>query len=110
MDDLRTRKPSNVRALRTATDFANGVGSLGVDHPLRAAQRRQDGREGGGVGEVREVAEGRDPAGALGGFEPVEEESSEQAGEDPHVHIVVPGLHAIQRDPSGARPPPGTTT
>jgi hypothetical protein len=42
------------------------------------------GREGGGVGEGREVAVEGEPPGAMRSSEPVQEQPAEQAGEDPH--------------------------
>src|SRR5213595_1147887 len=48
-------------------------GALGVDHPLRAAQRGEMGREGGRVGEGCQLAVEGEPPGTMPGSELVEE-------------------------------------
>ena len=62
----------------------SGERPLGVDDPFRAAQWREDGVEGGFVGERGEVAEEDEASGRMQGREPFEEEPAEQAGEHPH--------------------------
>ena len=61
-----------------------GERPLGVDHPFRAAQRRERGVEGALVGEGREIAEEGEAAGRMQGREPVEEEAAEQARQHAH--------------------------
>ena len=85
----------------------SGEGSLGDDHPCGAAQRREHGFEGALVGERGEMAEEGEPARLMQRREAFEEEAAEQAGEHAHGQEEA-GLQAIQRDPSGDRPPPGT--
>ena len=86
-----------------------GERPLGVDDPLGATQRRERGVEGGLVGERGEVAEEGEAAGGMQGCEAVEEEAANRR-ESTRTGRKKPGLQAIQRDPSGDRPPPGAMT
>ena len=87
--------------------FRPGEGSLGVDDPLGAAQRRERGVESALVGERRQIAEEGQAAGLVERGEAFEKEAAEQAREDARKK---PGMQAVQRDPSGDTPPPGTMT
>ena len=64
--------------------FRPGEGSLGVDDPLGAAQRRERGVESALVGERRQIAEEDQAAGLMQGGEAFEKEAAEQAREDAH--------------------------
>ncbi len=86
-----------------------GERPLGIDDPFRSAQRREDGVEGGFVGEPREVAEEDEASGRMQGCEPFEEERRKRR-DSIRTGRKKPGLQAIQRDPSSDRPPPGTMT
>jgi hypothetical protein len=86
-----------------------GEWPLGVDEPIGAAQWRERGVEGVCCGERGEAAEEDEATGCVEGFEPFEEKPAEQTRQHAHGQEE-PGLQAIQRDPSGDRPPPGTMT
>ena len=64
--------------------FRPGEGSLGVDDPLGAAQRRERGVEGSLVGEGLEAAEEDEATGRMQGCEPFEEEPAEETRQHPH--------------------------
>ena len=88
-------------------DLRSGERRLGVDEPIRAAQRRERGVEGALLGKGREVAEEGEAAGCMQGCEAVEE-SRRNRRESTRTGRKKPGLQAIQRDPSRDRPPLGT--
>ena len=81
---VRDRDPMGVAGQIGEHRLGSREGPLGVDHPLRAAQRSEMGREGGRVGERRQIAVKGEPPGAMRSGEPVQEQPAEQAGEDAH--------------------------
>ena len=57
---------------------------LGVEVPFDLAQRREIRREGLALGERGVIAEELELAGLVGRHQLVQEQTPEQAGEDPH--------------------------
>ena len=90
--------------------FRPGEGPLGVDDPLGAAQRRERGVESALVGERREIAEEGQAAGLHAGRRSPSRKRRRNRRDRTRTGRKKPGLQAIQRDPSGDRPPPGTMT
>ena len=70
--------------MRSPDGVRPGKRALGIDHPLGLAQRRQEGSEGSRLGERGAVAEEREASGLVGSAERVEEQSPEQARENPY--------------------------
>jgi hypothetical protein len=68
---------------------------LGIDHPLGLAQRREEGGEGSRLGERGVVAEEREASSLVSSEELAQEQSPEQARENPHG----------QKKPGAARHP-----
>src|SRR5580693_1192345 len=85
-DQTRIRDRDAMGVAREVGEDAlrSGERPLGVDEPIRAAQRRERGVEGALLGKGREVAEEGEAAGCMQGCEAVEEEATEQAREDAH--------------------------
>ena len=85
----------------------SGEGSLGVDEPVGAAQRRERGVEGAFLGEGREVSEKGEAFGCCRAASPSRKRRRNRR-ERTRTGRKKPLLQAIQRDPSGDSPPPGT--
>ena len=83
-------------------------GRLGIDDPVDAAQSVEAGGEGVGLGKTGEIAEEAELAGVEGGLQ-VCRNSRRNRRESTRTGRKKPGRQAIQRVPSGERPPPGTT-
>ena len=88
---------NRMRETCTSGSVRGGDGDIPTYSAFRAAQRREDGVEGGFVGERREVAEQGESSGRMQGREPVEEEAAEQAGEHAHRQEEA----ALAGDPAG---------
>ena len=87
----------------------SGERPLGVDEPIGAAQRRERGVEGAVLGEWGEAPRrARRPA--LCRAARPSRKSRRKRRDRTRTGRKKPGLQAIQRDPSGDRPPPGTMT
>ena len=88
----------------------SGERSLGVDDPIAAAQRRERGVEGALVGErARDRRRRRGGRPACRAASPSRKRRRNRR-DSTRTGRKKPGLQAIQRDPSGDRPPPGTMT
>ena len=84
-------------------------GPLGVNNPVDASHGVEVSREGAELGQRSEIAEEAQGAGVEGGRQTFEKKSSERAGTSGLTARKKFGRLAIQRAPSGERPPPGTT-
>ena len=88
--------------------LGTGEGSLGIDHPIDAAQGGQAAVKAAGSASVASAPEKHSFTCREFSLQLVEKQLAEQTGEHPHRQEE-PGRQEIQRVRSGDRPPPGTT-
>ena len=84
-------------------------GPLGVNNPVDASHGVEVSCEGSRLGQRCEIAEEAQGAGVEGCDQTFEKKACETAGTSGLTARKKFGRLAIQRAPSGERPPPGTT-